>query len=227
MGEMATEIAHEINQPLTSISNFSTACERTLQSGQWDADQLTGWIAEIRSHAKRASEIVRRLRTFLMKGETEYAPVDINTLILDVVGWMESEMRRLKIDLSLELQQSLPDVMADDILVEQVMLNLLRNAMDALAEVQAETRRLIIRSSASSDEIRVTVSDSGPGVPQAIADRIFYSFITSKEQGLGMGLSVSRSIVEAHGGRLYVDSEAKSMTTFIFTIPLTADGSHE
>jgi PAS domain S-box-containing protein len=226
MGELATEIAHEINQPLTSISNFSTACERTLQSGQWNVDQLTGWIAEIRSHAKRASEVVRRLRTFLMKGESEYAPVDINTLIQDVVGWMESEMRKLKIDVSLDLQQSIPDVMADDILVDQVILNLVRNAMEALAEVQAGTRRLIISSSTSSDEIRVAVSDSGPGIPEEMNDRIFYSFITSKEQGLGMGLSVSRSIVEAHGGRLYLDSGATSMTTFIFTIPLTADGSH-
>lgn len=227
MGEMATEIAHEINQPLTSIANFSTACERTLQSGQWDADQLTGWIAEIRNQAKRASEVVRRLRTFLMQGDREYAPVDINTLILDVVGWMESEMRKLKIDVSLDLQQSLPDVMADDILVEQVMLNLVRNAMEALAEVQADTRRLIIRSSTSNDEIRVSVSDSGPGIAEEMNDRIFYSFITSKEQGLGMGLSVSRSIVEGHGGRLYVDPEAVSMTTFIFTIPFTVDGSHE
>ena len=227
MGEMATEIAHEINQPLTSISNFSTACERTLQDGERDIDQLASWIAKIRSHARRASEVVRRLRTFLMKGETEYAPADINALVQDVLGWMEGEIHELNIDLSLDLQPAMPSVTVDDILIEQVILNLVRNAMEALAEVQAEARRLIIRSGASADEVRVTVSDSGPGIPEGINDKVFYSFITSKAQGLGMGLSVSRSIIEAHGGRLYVDPEAKTMTTFVFTLPLTMDGSHE
>ena len=227
MGEMATEIAHEINQPLTSISNFSMACERTLQDGEWDVGQLASWIAKIRSHARRASEVVRRLRTFLMKGETEYAPADINALVQDVLGWMEGEIHELNIELSLDLQPAMPNVIVDDILIEQVILNLVRNAMEALAEVQTETRRLIIRSSASVDEVRVTVSDSGPGIPEGIDDRVFYSFITSKAQGLGMGLSVSRSIIEAHGGRLYVDPEAKTMTTFVFTLPVTMEGGHE
>jgi PAS domain S-box-containing protein len=226
MGEMVTEIAHEINQPLTSISNFSSACERTIANGNWDADQLLGWIVKIRGHARRASDVVQRLRTFLRKGETDYIPVDINNLLREVVSWLESDMHEQNILLSLKLENDIPDVMADDILLQQVILNLVRNSIDALSETRDETRKIIIKSRTSGHQVEVSVCDTGPGIPKEIDDRIFYSFITSREHGLGMGLSVSRSIVEAHGGRLYLDSAETTMTTFIFTIPVTQNNLH-
>jgi PAS domain S-box-containing protein len=227
MGEMATEIAHEINQPLTSISMFSAACERTIHTGNWDTEQLLEWIIKIRDQAKRASEVVHRLRSFLKKGETEYEPVDINVLIRDVVSWMESDMIKLNILVSIELEDGMPDVLADAILLEQVILNLIRNAIESLSEKQDGTRQIKIESRSSDQWLEVLVSDSGAGIPKEISDQIFYSFVTSKDQGLGMGLSVSRSIVEAHGGRLFVDPSISKMTTFKFTIPITQNNSNE
>jgi C4-dicarboxylate-specific signal transduction histidine kinase len=227
MGEMATEIAHEINQPLTSISNFSSACERTIAAGNWDTDQLLEWVVKIRDHARRASNIVQRLRTFLKKGVTVYKPVDINALIREVISWTESDIRKLNIIVSLKLENGIPNVTADDILLQQVILNLVRNSMEALSETQNGTRQLIIQSRTSGHQVEVSVSDTGPGISKEIDEQIFSSFVTSKENGLGMGLSVSRSIVEAHGGRLYLDSEESTMTTFIFTIPVTRNSTHE
>ena len=226
MGEMATEIAHEINQPLTTIVNFSTACVRSFDSGHRDDEQIVVWITAIRDHAKRASEVVHRLRTFLKKGETEYEQTDINLLIRDVVGWMDGETHSLKITISLDLKPDLPNVMADDILLAQVILNLVRNAIEALSEKQEGNRELIIKSSVCDSGIQVAVSDNGPGISEDIDDQIFYSFITSKKQGLGMGLSVSRSIVEAHGGSLRVDPNATTMTTFVITLPSTSEFKH-
>lgn len=221
MGEMATEIAHEINQPIATIVNFSTACERSVRSGHWDDAQIVGWITSIRDHAMRTSEVVRRLRTFLKKGEPEYGPTDINMLIGDVVDWMEGDTHKHNISVSLDLEPDLPKVIADDILLEQVMLNLVRNAIEALSEKQEGNRELLIKSSADNQGVQVAVSDNGPGIPTDIDDQIFYSFVTSKEQGLGMGLSVSRSIIEAHGGSLNVDRNTAEMTTFVFTLPIT------
>jgi len=227
MGEMVTEIAHEINQPLTSISNFSSACERTIAAGNWDAEQLMAWIVKIRDHARRASDVVQRLRTFLKKGQTEYIRVDINALIRDVVNWMENDIHEQNILLTLKLEDGMPDVIADDILIQQVILNLVRNSMEALSEARNGTGQLIIQSRTFEHQVEVSVSDNGPGIAKDIADQIFYSFVTTKARGLGMGLSVSRSIVEAHGGRLYLNSAETAMTTFIFTIPVKQNNSHE
>ena len=227
MGEMATEIAHEINQPLTSISNFSSACERTIAAGNWDTDQLLEWVVKIQDHARRASNIVQRLRTFLKKGVTVYAPVDINALIREVISWTESDMLKLNIIVSLKLENGIPNVTADDILLQQVIFNLVRNSMEALSETHNGTRQLMIQSRTSDHQVEVSVSDTGPGISKEIDEQIFYSFVTSKENGLGMGLSVSRSIVEAHGGRLYLDPEESTMTTFTFTIPVTQNSTHE
>ena len=227
MGEMATEIAHEINQPITTIVNFSTACERSVRSGHWDDAQIVGWISAIRDHAMRTSEVVRRLRTFLKQGKPEYAPTDINVLIQDVVEWMDGDTHKLNINVSLDLEAGLPNVTADDILLEQVILNLVRNAIEALSDKQEGARELIIKSSDCHNGVQVAVSDNGPGIPKDLDDKIFYSFVTSKEQGLGMGLSVSRSIIEAHGGSLYVDRNTKAMTTFVFTLPTTKECNHD
>lgn len=227
MGEMATEIAHEINQPLATIANFSTACEHTLRSGQHDNEQLLAWIMDIRDHAKRASEVVRRLRAFLKKQETEHEPTDINALIRDVIGWMQDEIRRYNIDLATDLQTDIPEVIADEILLQQVILNLMRNAIEALADVKDDPRRLEIHSHVDDSSVHVTVSDSGPGIPAGIEDQVFHPFITSKDDGLGIGLSVSRSIVEAHGGRLDIKWGSAPMTSFVLTLPLVGQQDHD
>lgn len=227
MGEMVTEIAHEINQPLTSIVNFSGASENAMHSGDYDETQVIEWITAIRTHARRASDVVSRLRAFLRKGESEYAPVDINELVTDVVGWMKSETRRHGIEVSLDLQLDIPSVPADDILIEQVVLNLVRNAIEALCEKHDGDRRLDVQTTFDGSEVRVAVSDNGPGIQQEIDDRIFQSFVTSKQQGLGMGLSVSRSIVEGHGGELRVDRASTAATTLVFTIPVTREGDND
>ena len=198
-----------------------------MHSGDYDETQVIEWITAIRIHARRASDVVSRLRAFLRKGESEYAPVDINELVTDVVGWMKSETRRHGIEVSLDLQLDIPSVPADDILIEQVVLNLVRNAIEALCEKHDGDRRLDVQTTFDGSEVRVAVSDNGPGIQQEIDDRIFQSFVTSKQQGLGMGLSVSRSIVEGHGGELRVDRASTAATTLVFTIPVTREGDND
>jgi C4-dicarboxylate-specific signal transduction histidine kinase len=140
---------------------------------------------------------------------------------------MDGDTHRLNINVSLNLKHGLPNLIADDILLEQVILNLVRNAIEALSEKQEGDRKLVIKSSISDHGILVAISDNGPGIPEDIDDQIFYSFVTSKEQGLGMGLSVSRSIIEAHGGSLYVDRNTPAMTTFVFILPINKESKHD
>jgi PAS domain S-box-containing protein len=216
MGEMATEIAHEINQPLAAIAMYSTASLRTLQGGG-EQGKMEGWLEAINAQAKRASEIIRRIRRFMQKGETEFGPVDMNLIARETEALLAHEIRSHQVSVDLDLAEGLPAVTGDRVLLQQVVFNLLRNALDAV-RAQPGERRVALSTSFDSQQVRFKISDNGPGVDPAFGEAIFDSFITSKKDGLGMGLTISRTIIEAHAGSLRYTANPEGGSTFMFSL---------
>lgn len=222
MGEMASMLAHELNQPLAAIINYTQGCVRRLRSSRGGVDELCAVMEEVRGQAERAGEIIRRLRRFVTKGEPRTAEADINALVHEVAGLAEPEARQNGVEVRLELAQDLALVQVDAIQIQQVILNLVRNAIDAMSGAGLERRILRIRTSMadSGDEVEVAVSDTGFGVPPDIVEEIFSPFFTTKTKGMGVGLSFSRSLIEAHGGRLGMRPNPDGGATFLFTLPV-------
>jgi len=216
MGEMATEIAHEVNQPLAAIAMYSAASLRTLQ-GECDRSQIESWLEAINTQAKRASEIVRRVRHFVRKGEPQFGQVDLNLIAREVAALIGHETRSLGVEIAMDLAEGLPPVQGDRVLLEQVVFNLVRNAMDAVL-AQSGERRIAFRTTFDAHLVYFEVSDNGPGVDPALGAHIFDSFITSKQEGLGMGLKISRTIIEAHAGTLRYTLNPGGGTTFMFSL---------
>jgi len=232
VGELATGLAHEVNQPLTAMVSYAEACLRMLDGGAADAERLRETLARIVGQGERAAGIVRGIRQLVRKEAGKRAPVDVNRVIRDVTGLLSHELRAGDVAASLDLGPAVPAVHGDRIQIEQVLLNLARNALDAMAAeprsgssvARAAPRELHIRSRVREPAvIEVTVSDTGPGVPSHVAERLFDTFFTTKAQGLGMGLAISRSLVEAHGGRLWLEPGAAG-ATFRFTLPVGRRG---
>lgn len=219
VGEMASGIAHELNQPLCAIATYGQACLRLVRSNPMDMIELSSAIEDMAAQAMRAGEIIRRMRRFVRKQEPREASVDINGLIREVVAFTEAETKGLGVRLSLQLTDRLPLVQADPIQIEQVILNLVRNSLEAMQDIQANRRALVVSSSVPSNkDVEVAIKDTGPYVPPKILDRAFNPFFTTKEHGMGLGLSISRSIIEAHGGWLGAQSTMEG-TTFRFLLP--------
>ena len=222
MGEMATEIAHEINQPLAAIAMYSAAGLRTLQ-GEGEHSQMKVWLEAINKQSKRASEIVRRIRRFMQKGEHQFGPVDMNLIAREAAELISYEAKSHEVAIVLELADDLPAVHGDRVLLEQVVFNLLRNAVDA-AVAQSGERKITLKTAFDAQQVRFEVSDSGPGVDPALGEHIFDSFVTSKQGGMGMGLTISRSIIEAHASTLRYITNPGGGTTFMFSLAREAKG---
>lgn len=222
MGEMATGIAHELNQPLTAIANYAAVGSEMVDAGNKNPAKLVKALDSVQVQAERASEIIRRLRQFVKKQSPQRVNVNINMLVKDVVSFMEAETRKQSIQIELKLAGELPLVFADAIQIEQVLLNIVRNSLDAMQNAGIEKPELVIRTSINGDgNVHVYVSDTGPGIDKKALTHIFEPFVTTKgAQGMGMGLSISRSIIEAHGGRLWAESDVGRGTTFYFTLPV-------
>jgi len=216
MGEMATEIAHEINQPLAAISMYCSAGQRVLQDGG-DQGQIKSWLDAINTQTSRASEIVRRVRRFVQKQELQFAPVDLGHTASDVAALLEHEAKSQQVEIVLDLAQDLPPVHGEQVLLEQVVFNLARNAMDEVLSQPSE-RKITLKTSFDAQQVYIEVSDTGRGVDAGLAEHIFDSFVTGKEGGLGMGLSISRSIVEAHGGALRYVANPAGGSIFMFSL---------
>lgn len=225
LGEMISGLAHEINQPLAAASNFARACQRWPQtSGTPLPADVVRLVQNILSQTERAGEIVKRLTTFVKKGGSSPALVDVNGLVRDVIALTKScfypaMQHDAKTPLLAELASQLPKVSVDPIQIEQVLVNLIRNAIEATQEAHS-TAPVIVRTMRLSDAIQISVSDGGIGVAFAETTDLFEPFFTTKPQGLGLGLSISRSIIENHGGRLWVEANAECGATFSFTLPL-------
>lgn len=220
LGEMTTEIAHELNQPLTAIGAYSNACSRLLQAGERDTTDIAQALRGISDQAQRAGEIIRRLRRFARKEKPEQVALDINALIREVLQLLQVGVRWKNITLEDNLSPALPRALADPVLVEQVIINLVRNAIDAMESMETRKPRLVLTTRMNAaGRMEVSVADNGPGLSPDVHQRIFEPFFTTKAGGMGVGLSLSRSIVEAHGGVLrLVDTEEGA--TFQFTLPV-------
>lgn len=221
MGEMATEIAHEINQPLAAIAMYSAAGQRILQ-GDGDRSQMQGWLEAINTQAKRASEIVRRVRRFAQKDEHQTGPVDLGQIAREVAALLDHEARSQQVEIVLELAEDLPQVQGERVLLEQVVFNLARYALDTV-RAQTGERRITLNTAFDAQLVYVEVCDTGPGVDPALGEHIFDSLVTGKQEGLGMGLTISRSIIEAHAGTLRYALNPEGGNTFMFSLAREAE----
>lgn len=226
MGEMASGFAHELNQPLAAIVNFARGCTRRINNKQCDNDMILETLEQVTGQATRAGKIIKRIRAFVRKDDPERNPADINHLITEALAFLKEDITRHNVNVIQHLQTALPPVTIDHIQVEQVILNLLRNALEAMRDSGNKSNNLTVQTHLSgSNEITVSVSDNGPGFVNG-EENMFNPFVTSKENGLGLGLSISRSIVEAHGGRLQVFDNQETGATLTFTLPIR-ETTHE
>ena len=221
VGELAAGIAHEINQPLGAILSNADTAELLLDRDPSQLDEVRQILIDIRRDDLRASEVIRHMRTLLRKRELELQPLDLNRTINDVVRLLLENARRRDIDLSTELEIALPTVAADRVHMEQVLLNLLLNAMDAMAGKPAGERHLHVRSRLVDRHVEVAIADSGTGITPQLRTHLFDSFYSTKEDGLGLGLSIARSIITAHEGRIWAENNLQGGATFRFALPVT------
>jgi PAS domain S-box-containing protein len=218
LGEMASGIAHELNQPLTAINTNARACVRMLESGRSPWEQCADVMERIAAQAERAGEVIRQIRRFIRKEEPESRPVRVGDLVRNVVGMVRHDANREGVRIQLELEPNDDWVVVQQIQIEQVLLNLARNAIEAMGDTTRERRLLTIGSHRDGQRVRLTVSDTGPGLSPEVADRAFDPFVTTKPNGMGLGLSISAGIIENHGGQLSVRSNPGEGAEFSFTL---------
>jgi PAS domain S-box-containing protein len=223
MGELAGALAHEINQPLSAIMSNAQAARRYLGAPQPDMSEIQEILADIVEDDARAGEVINRLRALLKHAQTDRQALDLNSILREVEALLNSDAVIREIRIDLELAPQLPLVQGDRIQLQQVALNLMLNAFEAMEEHPRGERRLLVSTRLQDAAILTAVSDSGKGIPQEEIDKIFKPFYSTKPQGLGMGLSISRSIILAHKGRLWAESKPDGGSTFFFNLPLTAD----
>lgn len=219
MGEIAASIAHEINQPLAAVVNNASACLRWLSSDSPDLDEAREAAQAIVRDGKRAGEVIARIRAILKKTDPEKGPVDMKQAIRDVVSVVRDEAERNRIHLRLDLAEDLPSVRGDSVQLQQVILNLVMNSIEATTTSNRKRKILIRGYPNGSDSVQISVQDSGIGIDSHDVERIFDAFYTTKTNGLGMGLAISRSIIEEHGGELWATANNGAGTTFQFTLP--------
>ena len=219
MGELAASIAHEINQPLAAVVTNANACLRWLTGPTPNLDEARAAVARIARDGNRASDVIGRIRALVKKSATEQAHLDINEVIQEVLGLIQTEIRKNEVVLRRKLAPDLPRILGDRVQLQQVILNLMMNGIEAMSAVTDRSRDLLIRSCRyESDKVLIAVQDSGTGLETESLDHLFTAFFTTKPKGMGMGLAISRSIIEAHGGKLWASPNDGPGATFQFTL---------
>lgn len=219
--ELASNLAHELNQPLAAIVAYTQTCLTLLRQGHTDPRELMGIFEEVINQGLRVGEIIRHLRTLVRRQAAIQTPLDINDLIRAVIHYAQLELRQAHIDLRLELAESLPKALADDLQVQLVVLYLIRNAVEAMSQMPEGSRQLTIHALLFGvDWLLVTIHDTGHGLSPEAAERLFQPFFTTKPGGMGLSLSVSRSIIEAQGGQLWATPNPEGGVSFYFTLPV-------
>jgi PAS domain S-box-containing protein len=223
LGELAASIAHEINQPLAAVITNGSACLRWLAGATPNLDEAREAVGRIIRDGKRASDVIGRIRALVKKSGTEQVRLDINEVIQEVVGLIQTEIPKNGVVLRMELAPDLPRVLGDRVQLQQVILNLVMNGIEAMSAVTDRSRDLLLRSRQyESDKVLIAVQDSGIGLQLESLDHLFEAFFTTKPKGMGMGLAISRSIMEAHGGRLWAVPNDGPGVTFEFALPVEA-----
>lgn len=222
MGQMASGLAHELNQPLYAIANYSDACLEMIRSDVECREKIIYALEQTSLQAQRAGEIIRHLKNFVRKQDTEKTSIDLNELVCKTVQFTDPEARDHGVTIQQELADDLPMILADKIQIEQVILNLLCNSIEAMCGAGSQVRNIIIYSSMSKQKgtVQLSVHDSGPGISTELQSRIFDSFYTTKVDGTGLGLSISSTIIKSHGGNLWVETAPTEGAIFHFTLPI-------
>jgi C4-dicarboxylate-specific signal transduction histidine kinase len=221
-GELATSLAHEVNQPLAAIVTNAQAGRRYLANAALDKKNLDEILRDIAQQGQRASDIIRGLREFLRKHQSERRPVDLNDIVRDTLPLVRRELQDHKIALVLKLAPEVAAVDADPIQIQQIVVNLVKNACEAMSDSNSD-RTLELRTTSNAGRVGLEVQDTGPGLAPDVADRLFQPYVTTKSTGMGLGLAICRSIVEAHGGRISADSAGDRGTTFHVDLPKRAE----
>jgi signal transduction histidine kinase len=227
IGEMATSLAHELNQPLTVISGCAQFCINSLRSGGGRTEKLLDAMEQTVEQADRANSIIRRVRSFIHKEDPERRAIDVNDIIDGIADLLRLDAREYDVELRLDLAQSALPVIADPIQIQQVIVNLAHNGIEAISAATSASRHLSIQTRPTDNGVvEVAVRNKDQGMSTETFERMFEPFFTTKSHGLGMGLSISRTIIEAHGGRLWATSDDSNGTTFCFTLPMTKGNEH-
>jgi two-component system sensor kinase FixL len=220
MGEMAAGIAHELNQPLAAIANYASAASRLTAAPDDSIEDIKLSLEQIAAQALRAGEIIRRLRSLVQNRETRREPAEVNDLVAEVVSFSQSDARLHDVQIRLEPGDDLPVLWIDRIQIQQILLNLVRNAIEAMEGVPPQSRLIAVSTECDGDTaVIIKVTDSGPGVPAALVAKIFDPFCTTKESGTGLGLAISRTIAEAHQGKLTYQRAPGGGARFILRLP--------
>ena len=219
LGELTASIAHEVNQPLGAVVNAAGACRRWLDGDSPNLDEARIAVDWVIKEGNRASEVIRRVRALAKKTDLEKAPLDVNDVVREALALVRRELTSHRVSLRMELSSALPSILGDRIQLQQVIINLVINGLEAMQSVADRPRELVIRSRLDgTQQVLVSVTDCGVGISANDADRLFNAFFTTKASGMGMGLSICRSIVEAHGGRLWATTNETHGATFQFTV---------
>jgi C4-dicarboxylate-specific signal transduction histidine kinase len=219
LGALTASIAHEVSQPLAGIVTNASTCLRTLSADPPNIDVAREAARRAIRDGNRASEVITRLRTLFSKKQIEVEPLDLNEATREVVALLSGELEKNSINLKHEFSERLPAVHGDRVQLQQVILNLLRNASDAMSGIKDRPRQMVLRTELEGEHVRLSVQDSGVGFTPEVAEQMFESFYTTKSDGMGVGLSVSRSIIEANHGRLWATANDGPGATFAFSIP--------
>lgn len=223
MGQVSAGLAHELNQPLTAILNYANACVDI--ASDYDDPDLKTALNKVAEQATRAGNIIRRLRAFTEKRGTVRAPEDLARVVDEAVRLGQINAAERGIALRVRIERDLPEVMIDRVQIQQVLINLIKNAAEAMEK--APRKELVVSlANRTRDRVRVEIADTGPGISADAREKMFQPFVTTKATGMGMGLNICRSIIEAHGGRLWLDDNSEGGATFIFEVPVAASVEH-
>ncbi len=224
LGELTASLAHEVNQPIAAAVTNANTCLRWLTGERPDLEEAREAATRIVKDATRAAEIITRIRLLFKKGTAQRELVGVNEMVREMIVLLRGEATRHNVLIGTELATNLPQVMGDRVQLQQVLMNLMLNGIEAMKDVDGQRELLIKSQRAENKDVIVSVSDTGVGLPSQHADQIFNAFFTTKPQGTGMGLSISRSIVESHGGRLWADGNSPRGASFCFTLSTKGEG---
>jgi C4-dicarboxylate-specific signal transduction histidine kinase len=225
LGELSGALAHELNQPLTAILSNAQAAQRFLEQDNMDLQEVREILADIVEEDKRAGEVIGRLRLLLKKGEIHHVPVDVNEIVMDAMKLVRNDLLNQCVQVETTLASNPPLVQGDKVQLQQVLLNLIMNACDAMSGIPPVERRVHISTEAVEDDgVRVSICDRGRGIPAADLEQIFTPFMTTKPHGMGLGLAVCRTIITAHGGQIWASDNPDRGACVRFTLPPIAGG---